>query len=97
YEAADVPMLPVTAGEASTRLQILVYAVLTVAATFVFVPLGVLGLVYGVAAVVLGGWFVALAVRLFVSKDNKTAYRLFAYSIVYLALLFGAMVADRLM
>jgi protoheme IX farnesyltransferase len=96
YEGGDVPMLPVVAGEASTRRQILLYTVLTVAATLLFVPLRVLGLAYAAAAVALGAWFVALAVRLLVRKDNKTAYGLFAYSIVYLALLFGAMVADRL-
>ena len=61
-----------------------------------FVPLGILGVIYGVAAVLLGGWFVFLAAKLLVRKDNKTAYGLFAYSILYLALLFGAMVADRL-
>src|SRR5439155_6463099 len=95
YETGDVPMLPVTAGESATRKQILLYAILTVAATLAFVPLGVLGYLYGATALVLGGWFVFLAAKLFVQKDNKTAYRLFAYSIAYLALLFGAMVADR--
>lgn len=95
YEDAAVPMLPVVAGEAATRKQILVYAVLTVLATLAFVPLGTLGLMYGAVALVLGGWFVFLAVKLVVRKDNKTAYGLFAYSIVYLALLFVAMVADR--
>jgi protoheme IX farnesyltransferase len=96
YEEAAVPMLPVVAGEETTRKQILVYAVLTVLATLAFVPLGVLGLVYGAAALALGGWFVYLAAKLVVRKDNKTAYGLFAYSIVYLGLLFAAMVADRL-
>jgi protoheme IX farnesyltransferase len=51
---------------------------------------------YAVAAIVLGAWFVFLAAKLLVRKDNRAAYGLFAYSIVYLALLFGAMVADRL-
>jgi protoheme IX farnesyltransferase len=96
YEKAAVPMLPVVAGEAATRRQILVYAVLTVLATLAFVPLGTLGLLYGGVALALGAWFVFLAARLAVRKDAKTAYGLFAYSIVYLALLFGAMVADRL-
>lgn len=97
YEDADVPMLPVVAGDTATRTQILVYAVLTVLATLVFVPLGTLGLLYGTTALLLGGWFVFLSVKLVVRKDNKTAYGLFAYSIVYLALLFGAMVADRVL
>ena len=72
------------------------YTVLTVAATLLFVPLQVLGVIYLVAAVVLGAWFLALAARLMVRKDNKAAYSVFGYSIVYLMLLFVAMVADRL-
>jgi heme o synthase len=96
YEDAAVPMLPVTAGDSATRWQIFVYAILTVIATLLFLPLGTLGMIYGVTAVILGGWFVALSVKLLVRKDNRTAYGLFAYSIVYLALLFGAMVVDRL-
>jgi protoheme IX farnesyltransferase len=95
YEQAAVPMHPVVHGEDATRKQILVYAVLTVLATLAFVPLKVLGLVYGAIALVLGAWFVYLAAKLLVTKDNRTAYKLFGYSIVYLALLFGAMVADR--
>ena len=95
YAKGVVPMHPVVKGEASTRRQILLYAVLTVAATLAFVPLGTLGWLYLAIALVLGGWFVALSVKLLVKKDNKTAYGLFAYSIVYLALLFGAMVLDR--
>lgn len=97
YEKASIPMYPVVKGDAATHKQILVYAILTVLATLAFVPLGTLGMVYGVVAVVLGGWFVALAIRLMVRKDNKAAYGLFGYSIVYLALLFGAMVVDRIL
>ena len=95
YAKGVVPMYPVVKGDASTHRQILLYSVLTVVATLLFVPLGTLGLLYGAVALLLGGWFVALAVKLLVRKDNKTAYGLFAYSIVYLALLFGAMVVDR--
>ncbi len=95
YETAAVPTYPVVHGEDSTRRQILVYSVLTVLATLAFVPLKVLGLAYGAIALVLGAWFVYLAAKLLVTKDNRTAYKLFGYSIVYLALLFGAMVVDR--
>jgi heme o synthase len=97
YAAAAVPMHPVVHGDDSTRKQILVYTVLTVLATLAFVPLKVLGLVYGAVALVLGAWFVYLAARLLVTKDNRAAYKLFAYSIVYLGLLFAAMVVDRLL
>ena len=96
YAKGAVPMYPVVKGDDATRRQILLYTVLTVAATLAFVPLKVLGPLYAVAAVLLGAWFVALAARLLVKKDNKAAYAVFGYSIVYLGLLFGAMVADRL-
>ena len=96
YAKGAVPMYPVVKGDAATRRQILLYTVLTVAATLAFVPLKVLGTVYLVSALVLGAWFVALAARLLVRKDSKAAYAVFGYSIVYLALLFGAMVVDRL-
>ena len=82
--------------EAATRKQIMIYTLLTVAATLAFIPLKTLGWIYLVAAVILGAWFVALAIRLLVRKDNKAAYAVFGYSIAYLGLLFIAMVADRL-
>jgi protoheme IX farnesyltransferase len=91
-----VPSYPVVKGEEKTRWAIFWYTVLTVAATLLFFPLDVLGPLYLVAAVVLGAWFLAMAVRLLVKKDNKAAYAVFGTSIAYLALLFGAMVVDRL-
>ena len=96
YAKGAVPMYPVVKGEAATRKQIFLYTLLTVLATLAFIPLDVLGWIYLVAAVVLGAWFLALAARLLVKKDNKAAYAVFGYSIVYLGLLFVAMVADRL-
>ena len=96
YAKGAVPMYPVVKGEAATRRQIMVYTILTVAATLAFIPLQTLGWIYLVAAVVLGAWFVVLAARLMVRKDNKAAYAVFGYSIAYLGLLFVAMVADRL-
>ncbi|HVM46014.1 MAG TPA: heme o synthase [Candidatus Thermoplasmatota archaeon] len=96
YAKGAVPMYPVVKGEAATRKQIFLYTLLTVAATLAFIPFDVLGWIYLVAALVLGAWFVALAARLLVKKDNKAAYAVFGYSIVYLGLLFVAMVADRL-
>ena len=96
YAKGAVPMYPVVKGEEKTRWAIFWYTVLTVAATLLFFPLDVLGPLYLAAAVVLGAWFLAMAVRLLVKKDNKAAYAVFGTSIAYLALLFGAMVVDRL-
>ena len=96
YAKGAIPMYPVVKGEAATRRAIMAYTVLTVVATLLFVPMQVLGILYLVAAIVLGAWFLALAARLMVRKDNKAAYAVFGYSIIYLMLLFTAMVADRL-
>ncbi len=97
YANARVPMLPVVAGEEATRRQILIYSFLLVAATLLLYPLGTLGPVYGVCALALGGVFVTLALQVKRQRTPRAAVRLFGYSILYLALLFGAMVADRML
>ncbi|MDQ7843512.1 MAG: heme o synthase [Armatimonadota bacterium] len=96
YARAGVPMLPVVAGEETTRRQIVFYTVLLVAATLLLQPFGAMGWVYGASALLLGAVFVALAVQLWRERSRRSAVRLFGYSVVYLALLFAAMVADRL-
>ncbi len=95
YARARVPMLPVVAGEASTHRQILVYTLLLVACSLLLWALGYLGPLYALAALALGAGFVVLAVRLAREKSVPAAVRVFGYSVVYLALLFAAMVADR--
>lgn len=97
YARAGVPMLPVVAGEEATRRQIVLYSLLLVGSTLLLYPLGAMGLVYGGSALVLGALFVALAVQLWRERTARSAIRLFGYSMAYLALLFAAMVADRLM
>jgi len=97
YAKGAVPMYPVVKGEERTRWAIFWYTVLTVAATLLFFPMRVLGPAYLAAAVVLGAWFLAMAVRLLVRKDNKAAYAVFGTSIAYLGLLFAAMVVDRML
>jgi len=97
YARAQVPMLPVVSGESETRRQILIYTVVLVLCTLVLVPMGSMGWVYGVSAAVLGGLFVALAVRLWRQRTPAAAMRVFGYSIVYLAVLFTVMVVDRLL
>ncbi len=97
YATARIPMLPVVAGEEATRRQILIYSFLLVAATLLLYPLGAMGPVYGVSALALGGVFVTLALQVKRQRTPRAAVRLFGYSVLYLALLFGAMVADRML
>jgi protoheme IX farnesyltransferase len=97
YAKAGVPMLPVVAGEEKTRQQIVIYAVLLVASTLLLFPLGGMGWMYTGSALALGGLFILLALRVRRERTAKAAMRLFAYSSLYLALLFAAMVADRLL
>src|SRR6266540_3890037 len=95
YEAARIPMLPIVRGDEETRRQILWYSLAMVALTVLVFTIGLLGSVYLVAAAVLGGLFIFQAVRLVRDASIEAARRLFRYSIVYLALLFVAMVVDR--
>ncbi len=100
YAAANVPMMPVVAGIAATRRQILVYAVVMAAAAVAPWPLGLTGWIYGVATAILGVVFVAFAVAVAANKaaepkEMGPEKRLFAFSIIYLFALFTALVADR--
>jgi heme o synthase len=94
YARAGVPMLPVVRGEAETRRQILLYTVLLYAVTQLPFCAGAFGGLYLVASVALGGAFVFGAWRLLRRPHRRTALRLYLFSLAYLALLFGAMVAD---
>ncbi len=94
YAEVGVPMLPVVRGEAMTRQQILLYTLLLYAVTQLPFCAGAFGGVYLVASIILGLGFIALAVVLYRRKDRASALRLYLYSLAYLALLFGAMVAD---
>jgi protoheme IX farnesyltransferase len=91
YARAGVPMLPVARGERETAKQIVRYTVLLIVITLVPVALGSFGIVYAVAAVVLGAVFVWLALELRRTLARRSAIRLFHYSLLYLALLFVAM------
>jgi protoheme IX farnesyltransferase len=96
YAAAGVPMLPVVRGEAETRRQILLYSLVLFATTLLLVPVGDMGPVYTAAAVVLGGSFVYRALQVWRTADDARTRRLFAFSIFYLAGLFGAVGVDAL-
>jgi heme o synthase len=94
YARAGVPMLPVVAGPTETARQILLYSIVMVAVTLVFGPIGGMGWIYLTAAVVLGGLFIAYAIKLRRTASVKVAMQLFRFSITYLGLLFTAMAVD---
>jgi protoheme IX farnesyltransferase len=96
YAKANVPMLPVVATFRRTARQILLYTVVLVALTVLFAPVGHMGALYLVSALVLGAVFLVFALRLRSQESTKAAMALFRYSITYLTLLFAAMAGDVL-
>ena len=94
YGAAGVPMMPNVAGAASTRNQIVLYAVLTVAISAALVLTPIAGPVYMAAAAVLGLGFVGLALRVKRNTSDKAAMQLFGFSILYLFALFLSLLID---
>lgn len=96
YTAADVPMLPSVAGYHTTAVRIIGYTVVLWALTLAFGPVADMGLIYLVAAVVLGAVFLWFGLELKKTESPKVAMRMFGYSITYVTLLFGAMVVDQL-
>jgi heme o synthase len=95
YARAGLPMLPVTHGNAFTRLHILLYTLVLFAATLLPVIQGMSGAYYLAAAVGLGAWFIVLAFRLWRAYSEALARRTFRYSIWYLAWLFAALLIDH--
>jgi protoheme IX farnesyltransferase len=94
YAEVGVPMLPVVRGEDTTRLHIVLYSALLYAVSQLPFCVGVFGGVYLVASMALGLAFIAGAALLYRRADRRTALRLYLFSMVYLALLFAAMVLD---
>ena len=100
YAAAGVPMLPVVAGNPATRRQIALYSLPMAAAAVAPWVLGLTGWVYGVAATGLSAGFLMLSLAVLLNRASEPAEmgpekRLFAFSILYLFALFGALVVDR--
>ena len=95
YASVDVPMLPSVASLRTTASRILVYTVILWALSILFSPVAEMGAVYLVSAVVLGGAFTAMAVKLWLDPTTKRAMQVFTYSITYITLLFGAMAIDQ--
>jgi heme o synthase len=95
YKKAGLPMLPNTHGEAYTRLCILLYTVVLFAVTLMPFISGMSGALYLAAAVLLGAVFLAYAWKIYREYSDELAKKTFRYSIVYLSLLFVALLVDH--
>jgi protoheme IX farnesyltransferase len=102
YAKVGIPMLPVVAGEAETRRQILIYSVALLIVSLLPWWLGGTGWIYGGAALLLSGAFLLLALPVAMRRAEegdrmKPEKRLFSYSVLYLFALFALLVADRML
>ena len=94
YRRAGIPMLPVVAGREYTVLNIFLYSLVLVALALLLAITPAAGWLYLAAAAILGTFFLAFAWRLKLDASTRRAKNLYLYSLVYLALLFAAMMAD---
>ena len=95
YKAAGVPMMPLVHGRYETKKQILLYSIVLGPLGIVPFWLGTLGAVYGATAALLGALFIGTAWRVMRDDSDKNCKQLFGFSILYLFLLFLAMIVDR--
>lgn len=95
YAKVEIPMLPVTHGPEFTRLHILLYTVLLLIVTLLPYLTGMSGLIYVATAVPLGLGFIYFAILMMRRKDDRTAMRTFGYSIIYLMVMFAALLIDH--
>ena len=95
YAKAGVPMLPVTHGDKFTRLHVLLYTVILTAVTLLPFATRMSGLIYVVAAVALDAVFLYYAIRIYRDYSDRLARTTFRYSILYLTLLFAALLIDH--
>ena len=95
YALVNVPMLPVTHGESFTRLQILLYTILLLVISLVPFLIGMFGYLYFFSALLLGLVFLFWTIRLMKPSNTDAPMATFKFSILYLALLFGAMLVDH--
>jgi protoheme IX farnesyltransferase len=96
YTAADVPMLPSVVSLHETAVRILIYTVFVWFLSILFIPVGHMGWIYGVAAVAFGAVFTWLSVQLLRDPVTARAMRLFTFSITWVTLLFAGMALDQL-
>jgi protoheme IX farnesyltransferase len=95
YARAGVPMLPVVAGPRETKRQMLLYTLVLWPVTLAPWLLGVAGRIYGVAALALSIAFTATAIQVWLDKGDRSARRMFGFSLLYLFLIFALLLLDR--
>ena len=95
YAKVGMPMLPVTHGKEFTRLHILLYTIILVAVTLMPYAIRMSGLIYLGSAIILNAGFMAYAIGLYRKYSDELARRTFRYSILYLTLLFAALLVDH--
>lgn len=96
YRRANIPMLPVVAGERATKIHMMVYSVLLLPLSLSPVMLGIAGMGYGVFAFALSAFFLFTNIKVLLDKTAKSAKLMFGYSVFYLFALFTAMMMDRI-
>jgi len=95
YARAGLPMLPVTHGNKYTRLHVLLYTIILFACSLLPYVYGMSGVIYAVSALALSAAFIVYAVRLYLRYSDALARRTFRFSILYLSLLFAALLVDH--
>jgi heme o synthase len=95
YERAGVPMMPIVAGQRETKKQMLAYTILLWPLSVAPTLIGIVGALYGAAALALSALFTLAAIRVWRDDGERSAKQMFAFSILYLFLLFAFLVIDR--
>jgi len=99
YRKAKIPMLPITSGVRTTKLNIFIYALILFPIAILPFFLNYYGLIYLILAAVLSGYYVFISYKLFKEKDSilekKLAIKLFGYSILYLFMIFTSILIDK--
>ncbi len=96
YKRAKIPMLTVTAGARSTKIQMLIYTLVLLPVTLAPWLMGYTGTLYGFSAALLSGFFVFTSIRVLTSDNLKNARLMFGYSVFYLFALFLALMIDKM-
>jgi heme o synthase len=95
YAKAGVPMLPVTHGDNFTKLHLLLYTLMLIATTLLPFAVGMSGWIYLISVILLDAYFLYLAIMLYRAYSDALSKKTFAYSILYLSLLFAALLIDH--
>ena len=95
FTRAGLPMLPVTHGQEFTRLQVLLYTVILIGSTLLPFAYGMSGWIYLATALALDAMFLYYAVRIYVAYSDRLAQQTFRFSVIYLAVLFTALLVDH--